>query len=253
MLKLFFSYPRHFCFSVLTLTPNGLRQVAAQAIRPVTASVRGQTVALNQLVPGLVQGASLIATPNLTAPVTLVSQSGNNLNLANLPKVVATTTLPSSAAASNSTATSQSNASSTPSMLTLKLQSPLQAHLVNAATAAQLSSLGQLVTQVPHKPAATVGNNVASSMQPTLTPITQILSPMTVMAPAGQVNPALNNVVNSSVIKSLGHIPLLQQPFNLSPALVKPMVVMAPNAVVTTSSSSSQPVQLQVSVTQQSS
>ena len=223
---------------------------AATSSTPVSAVV-------NRLVPPhYSQGTALVTVPTTT--------TGSTTTAAPTPAMVTTTAMvstPTMAAAPLAQITAMKHiipAPLTQGLTPAQLLSPAShmsaiSHLVSQTavprtTAGQVPAAGLQGAQIV-PPGAGVHPVISSLGQ--MTPVTQIMPPMTIMStglPPGLTQAQFTSLMNQQMSKPLGQIPIIPQPF-LQPTqmvrqqMVKPVVVA--NVVTTTAP----PVQVTVPVT----
>ena len=236
-------------------------------LKPITSLGQiQQTIPLNRFItPGT----------SFMAPVSMLAGSTPGATLTNLSKFVAATATTSSDSTVNAKTENltpgqlKQNTINIPNLATMK---QIFATPITAAQICTAAQLGQLMSQAIVRPtltqvmtsASSASSSVAQIATPgiltqaggvpsvinslgQLTPVTQLLSPVTVVSPAIQVQnlgqTQLGALTNSSVIKPLTQIPIIQ-PINLQQVqqqVLKPVVmvpgVLSPANLPTTSSS----------------
>lgn len=245
---------------VLTVnaTPAIVRPTMLRMLKPI-GHVR-TALAVNQILPSVVtpSGASLVpCTPIITLPMALSSGSKPVTGVVT-PQGVMTpqTTLNKYIPVSISTAMT-SSVMSVPmagSLTTVAMATkpvPQQQHIIAAPmnqmqtahlmTPVQMSALTQLISQALPQPMLPA--NVPLQTQ-VMTAGTQLINPINVMSPILSLPSDLAQTqFGAHVLKSLGQIPMIQQPFTLQSGVV---VVSLPSCVTTTTPTAIATVQVAV-------
>ena len=247
---------------VPTIVPGGtsiLAAAAAQANIPTTpttptiapVSIQSSTVTtinkfINTTMTNSVNSVSL--TTALSTP-TCVTTSGEQISQHHAASV-ATTPAAGVANATSMVPAGVTTQAATVTLANMKPITQIPIQLFSPVTA-QMATLQQLVNQAVNlprgsAPVTVTGNNPTTPTatvpaSPNVHPATPVLSPLIlspqVLTQSSLAQMSAANIVSSPLLKTIGQIPIIQQPLTLSPAgLVKPLVMVTMPSVAATTS-----------------